>query len=234
MSTHGRTVIRAIDQALATRDRHPTLFAAQMRNDRDCSQLANAVERYKREKPTPKIRPDHDEVERIDVADEERMARDREEHDRGRRLRLNRLERDRRMQATGLSLAAEVIAAVGTISAVAAGNIEPTRGGGDPSGPPRQQTLDDDPRWQLSERIIHRHALVLRELVDEARGLSVAVAIAALSAEEKDKTLREEGIGRTAEELFHALGPEYGSISYIRRKRNREWDMDTLGRPREA
>lgn len=233
MSARARHVLALIDEAERIRERHPSLFAAQAYHDRDVRQLAAALSRYKREKPTAHARPFRDDVEPVDEATVERMAREREDYDRGRRIRFNAHERERRMRLAGLELAVEVRDEARTISTVAAGNIEPSRGGGKSGGLPHQQRLDDDPRWQLAERLIHRHALILRELVDEARGLSRSVAASLLSAEEKDRTIDQEGVGLTADELFHRLGPEYGSISYIRRHR-RERELDTRGRSKPS
>lgn len=231
MSVRGRRVVEAIAAAERTRDRHPTLFAAQLRNDRTIAQLLAAVDRYKREKPTAHARPFRDEVEPITGKWLDDEAREREEHDRGRRLRLNTTELERRRHVPGLKLALEVATAATRISTVAAGNVEPSRGGATPGGVPAQQRFEDDPRWQLAERLIHRQALVMYELIDEARGFSRSAAVAALSAEEKDAAIEREGIGLTAEETFHRLGPEYGSISYIRRYR-RSKNLDGHGHPR--
>lgn len=169
---------------------------------------------------------------KLDAARDESESRDREEHYRGRLVRFNALERDRRMGMLGLDLAAEVRREMLTASTVKAGSPEPSRGGEDERiGPPRQQLLTDDPRWVLQERMLHRHALALRELVDEARGLSRSAAVAGLSAEEKDKAIEDEGVGLTASEVFFRLGPEYGSESYIRRLR-RARGLDGRGYPK--
>lgn len=224
MSYIARLVLASLSAAEYTRERHPTLFAAQIRagertgRDRDCRHLAAAVERYKREKPTVHARPFHDEVEPVTGKWLDDEAREREEHSRGRRLRMNTIELERRRKLTGLALIREVTDHASRITTVAAANIEPSRGGGE-GGVPAQQRFDDDPRWQLAERLIHRQAMVMYDLVDEARGYGRSAAVASLSAEEKDEAIESEGRGLTAEETFYRLGPEYGSISYIRKYR---------------
>lgn len=228
MSYGARLVLVAIDQAVITYDRNPTLFAAQLRNDRDCRQLARAVEHKKNEKLTPHVRPDRDEVERIDLETEEAMARDREEHDRGRRLRFASHRREQRRSMSTLELVRSAIEEAVTISTVPAGNVEPSRGGDSAGGVPRQQQLEDDPRWQVAERIIKRQALVLHELLDEAKGLSRSAAAATLDGVEKDRAILVEGLGLIAEDVVAALGREYGSTSYVRRLR-RERGLDTRG-----
>lgn len=231
--TRARHVLRVIDQAMAVLDRHPTLYAQHARRDASPAQLLRALERYKTERPEAHPRPFRDEVEPVDAATVERMARQAEEEDRGRRLRLNTIERKRRtweQSGDGLRLVAEAIGEAKRISTVGAGNIEPSRGDSTTGTVPKQQRFEDDPRWELADRQIHRAAMVLMELIDEARGFSRSAAIAALSGVEKDKAIREEGVGLSAEQLFIRLGPEYGSISHIRRYR-REQKLDTRGRP---
>jgi hypothetical protein len=227
--TKARDVLRVIDGTLEALDHHPALVAHHARRGSTVQQLLRAFARYKTQPPAAtSSRPFHDDVEPIDPATLERYARESEEHHRGRRLRLNTLDLDRRRQMTGLQLAQRVIDEAKRISTVPAGNVEPTRATGATGGLPRQQRFEDDPRWQLADRMIHRQALILMELIDEARGFSRSAAVAALSAEDKDKAIRDEGAGLKAEDVFMRLGPEYGSISYIRRKR-REWGLDTRG-----
>lgn len=228
MSDRARLVVRAIDQAEQTRARHPTLFAAQLRADRSCLQLARAVDRYRREKLTSHVRPDHDEVERVDAQTEEAMARDREEHDRGRRLRFAGQRRERRARLSTLELVRTALEQALTISTVPAGSIEPLRGGGDQGGVPRQQQLEDDPRWDVADRIIRRQALVLHDLLDEAKGLSRSATAATLDGVEKNRAILTEGEGLIAEDVVAALGREYGSASFVRRLR-KERGLDTRG-----
>ncbi len=230
MSYRAGLVLRAIEQAIATHDRHPTLFAAQLRNDRDCQQLARAVDRYKREQPVAHARPFRDEVEGVDapvhVLDDDRARHTRD------RLRSNSKRRERRLEMTGLDLVREVLRELPTVSTVKAGNVEPSRGGSETGGVPDQQRIEDDPRWKLADGIIKRHAMSLLELVDEARGFGRSDAVASLTTEEKDAAIRLVGEGKTAESAWLALGdPGYGSISYIRRKR-KDWDLDTRGYPK--
>lgn len=171
-----------------------------------------------------------DQIERIDRQAEERMAREAEEHDRGRRARMARQRQERRRKMTGLELIAEVCRQMQTISTAKAGSAEMSRGGGGEwIGPARQHRLEDDPRWALTDGLIHRHAMTLAELVDEARGYGTASAASMLSAEQKNDAIRNEGHGLTAEELFFRLGPGYGGPSFIRKWR-RDNGFDTRGR----
>jgi hypothetical protein len=226
-------VIQAIDDAERIRQHHPTLFAAQSRAGRSCLSLQRAIERHKQDRQAPSTwHAERDQVEPVDAQTAERFARDREEHDRGRRIRFANRRRDGRARLTTLDLVRTAIETAITISTVAAGNIEPSRGGNDPVGVPRQQMLEDDPRWQVAERIIRRQALVLHDLVDEARGLSGAVAVAALDSIEKDREILDAGVGLVAEDVVAALGREYGSATYVRRLRKRE-GLDTRGYPKD-
>lgn len=229
--TRARHVLQLIDEALHTYERNPTLWAAQLRNDRDCLQLARAVAAIKVRQPASKARPDRDEVERVDRTYEEQQAREAEEHDRGRRLRFGNERRGQRDRMDPLNLHRQLIERVVTISTVPASQIAPSRPGGDThGGVPRQQTLDDDPRYVEGQRRLRKWLLTLHDLVDEAEGLgSKAAAVAQLDGIEKDRILRREGVGLTASELYRETDGLYGSESYIRRWRKRE-RLDRLGR----
>lgn len=233
MSDRARRVLWLIDQALVTRERHPSLFAAQLHargKDRDVAQLAAAMDRFRAEKLSSSARPFRDDVEPMSAAaghwTEEsagRLARDRLKADQRRQRQLAAM--------TVPALVAAAYAAAVVHSAVPAGAAERSRGGSDAAGPPRQQQLSDDPRWRLAEGVIRRQALVLHDLLSEQAGTGRAAAAAAMDSTDKDALILREGVGLTAEAVLDMLGREFGSASYVRRLRNAR-GLDSCGRPR--
>lgn len=234
MSERARSVVRAIDDALTARDHHPTLFAAQLRAGRSCLQFARAVERYRRErKPAASSRTDHDDVERVDGAWEEQHARRREERFEKRRRDFAADARGRRATMTVLELVREALERATTISTVASGNVEPSRGGSDPAGPPRQQTMNDDPRWRETWAVIHSRALRALELLDEAEGLGTVAATTKMLGVEKDRlVLREEGFSPIAvvEKLGRDIAGSPETVRRIRRKAGRRASDGTVAK----
>lgn len=176
-----------------------------------------------------------DEAERIDRVAEERMARQQEERHAGRRRRFDAERRERRTRMTTLALLAEATQRSARLSTVKASNPEPMLirgGGGDgPSGPPRQQSLNDDPRWEDATRIVRKRVMQMLDLIDEAEGTGHGQVVAAMDGTEKDRLLLDEGRGLVAEQVVAELGPEYGSASYVRKLR-RARGLDNRGYPK--
>lgn len=236
LSYRARLVVRAIDDAENARARHPTFFAAALRNDRDptCLSFNRAVDRYRRDRrPAAGSRTDHDEVERVDRGFEEAMARRREDRWEKRKVTIDSERRAARRAITEpLELHRLLIERLAKISTVAAGNVEPSRGGGDPAGPPKQQLLSDDPRWQESQAVIRARLERLHELLDEAEGLGTVAGTSAMIGAEKDRLIDREGVGLVAEAVVEKLGMErVGSATYIRRYRKAH-NLDNRGYPR--
>lgn len=230
MSELGWLVIRAIDQAEQTYTRHPTLFAAQLRNDRDCRQLARAVDRYKRETPRTGRRPLIDQVERIDEAWEEREARRREDRFSKRKRVIDSERRSTRAVMTAFELHRSAIERQAKISTVAAGNVEPSRSTSTGAGPPNQQQLDDDPRWQEHWSVIRSRLERIHELLDEAEGLSAVASLTTMTGVEKDRLIVDAANrGLRAQAVVDKLGSDIaGSAETVRRIRRR-MGYDHLG-----
>lgn len=219
MSWLGRVVVRTMDEALVTRERHPRLFAEALRRDRTCLQLARALERHKRrEVPGRDERYEGDrQAGRVDLEWEDRQARKRAERwaaptpkvfGVGAALPHHRaetkpdLDRDRRSTRRGLDV--DVLyrlaqARTARISTVAAGNVEPSRGGGDGAAPPQQQSLEDDPRWDRHWGVVKRGLLLVHELLDEAEGHGPVVRDT--TTEEMNRILLDEGEGLSCKEV---------------------------------
>lgn len=199
----------------------------------ECGKPANHESVCRQRGSTAGLDPERD-VQRIDRAVEERMAREREERNAKRRLRFDAERRDRRARTDTLSLHREAMERAMTMSTVKAGSTERSRGGGDgPGGPGRQQLLTDDPRWEDATRIVRKRILQMLDLLDEAEGTGHAQAVAAMDGTEKDRVILDEGRGLIAEQVVAELGPEYGSASYIRKLR-RARGLDNRGYPKEA
>jgi hypothetical protein len=243
MSERARHVLQLIDQAERIRQRNPTLFAAQLHangRDRDVRQLAAAAERKRCEKLSPHVRKDQIDAERIDNREwEEKHARKREEKFAtfARESAGMRREQRRRLAQKPegcLELCRSAIQELTSISTVAAGNIAPSRGGGEPIGPGQQQTLDDDPRWLENWTVIGTRLCQVLELIDEAKGLGTVAATNQLLGEEKDQLIvHVSNQGLRAQAVVDKLGTHIaGSVETVRRVRRRE-GYDHLGCPRE-
>ena len=221
MSDRARRVLRLIDQAEQVRERHPTLFAAQLRSDRTCLQLAYAVERYKRAKQPVGGRTERDDVERIDPQTEAQLTQRAAERYERRKRDFDAERRGHRAGMSTLELHRAAVERQAKISTVAAGNVEPGRGGDGPVGPPRQQQLDDDPRWREHEAVIRSRLERMHELLDEAEGLG-AVAEKAMISAEKDQLILTKGKGMSASAVVALLGTDVaGSPETVRRVRRR-------------
>lgn len=219
--------MRAIDSALVTREHHPTLFGTFLYEDRDCRQLARAVARYKIRQPAAGSRTDRDEVERVDLEWEERHARKREERFAKDKLQIDTARRDGRRRMTPFELHRHAVERLAKISTVAAGNVEPSRGGDERVGPPKQQRIEDDPRWQEHEFIVRRRLELMHQLLDEAEGLG-SQAARTLTREEKNRMVLTQGRGYTCEVVVDLLGREIaGSVRTVWRIRKNTQSIDS-------
>lgn len=224
MSAHARAVLRAIDDAIAARDRHPTLFAAQLRSDRSCLSLSRALATYKQAKrPVGGARPGHDEVEPIDdPAWLEQEARRREDRFDKRWRSFAAARRTARAGMTALELHRHAAERQAKLSTVAAGNVEPSRGRRDPVGPPTQQVLDDDPMWREHWRIIRSRLERVHEKLDEAEGVGTTAQSTTLLGVEKDRMIIAQGRGLSNRAVVDLLGEDIaGTPETVRRVRRR-------------
>lgn len=162
------------------------------------------------------------------------MAAERAERHAKRRLRFDSERRSRRERTSTVDLLAEAMTRAARLSTVQASQLEQARAGVDtPNGPPRQQTLTDDPRWEDSVRVIRRRVLMLLDLLDEAEGTGHAAVVAAMDGADKDRLIVQEGRGLIAEMVVAELGPEIGSAAYVRRLR-RSLGLDSRGYPADV
>ena len=238
MSERARHILKLVDQAERTRERNPTLFAAQLHAvgyDRNVLQLAAAVARKKVEKPSVHTRPDHDQVERVDRAWEEKHARKREEKFAARARDQYAERRELRQHVDLLVLHRQALARATAISTVPAGNIEPTRRSSDPVGPSVQQSLEDDPRWDENWTVIRSRLMQVHELIDEAEGHGTVANTMQMLGVEKDRLiLHVNNQGLRAQAVVDRLGSHIaGSVETVRRVRRRE-GYDHLGHPRDT
>jgi hypothetical protein len=127
--------------------------------------------------------------------------------------------RARRGEMSVLELCRLAIERQAKISAVPAGNVEPSRGGSERAGPPAQQLLDDDPMWRNHWTVIRSRLERVHEKLDEAEGLGPVAATTTMLAEEKDKRiLGEEGLEPL--DVVEKLGRDIaGSPETVRRVR---------------
>ena len=232
--TRARLVLRAVEDALTALDHHPRLFAEYLQADRSCVAVSRALARYKRTRAVPSSsRPDHDEVERIDGVSEELYAdRARERFERRRRS-FQAERRADRARMTLLELALAISEGVARLSTVAAGNIEPSRGGDGGIGPPRQQMLEDDPRWLEHEAVAKRRLGAMLDLVKEAEGHG-AIENPTMTAEEKDALILSHKMeGKSASQVWDELGTYIaGSSPELVRRKRRAKGLDHLGIPK--
>jgi hypothetical protein len=229
-------VLHAIDDALEAQYHHPRLFAEHLKHGKSCLSVARAIARYKIARPIP-TRDDSyngDELaERVDAAWEEQHARRREERFAKRRLSFDAARRQARAKMTMLELAIAVHEGVSRLSTVPAGSVERSRGGGD-GELPKQQTLDDDPRWQEHEAVARRRLGAMLDLVEEAEGLG-AIANPTMDGDDKDRLILHHSMeGKTASQVWDELGTYVaGSSPELVRRKRRAKGLDMLGRPRE-
>jgi hypothetical protein len=160
------------------------------------------------------------EVERIDRASEDVLSDRAAKRWERRKPNIDEERRQARARMTPLELHRHAVERATTISTVAGGNVEPSRGHGDSALPPSQQLLDDDPRWREHEAVIRSRLLRLHELLDEAEGLGPVAATTKMLGEEKDERIRKEGEGLSAIGVVELLGRDIaGSPETVRRVR---------------
>lgn len=144
--------------------------------------------------------------------------------------RKRQLDTDRRLGRAGMSaleLHHLAVERAGRLSTVAAGSVEPSRGGGERAGPPRQQTLDDDPRWREAWYVIRRRLEELHRLLDEAEGLG-PVAASTMLKEEKDRLIVSDGRGLSCDAVVDLLGREVAGSSRTVWRVRREAGVSTV------
>lgn len=164
--------------------------------------------------------PERD-VQRVPAEWEEQHAERRAERF-AKRARTFAEERSRhRANADLLMLHREAVERAARLSTVGAGQTERSRGGGDPSGPPRQQQLDDDPRWREHWTVLRSRLLRVHELLDEAEGHGTVAGNMQMIGVEKDRMiLSRENQGLSAQAVVDKLGTHIaGSAETVRRVR---------------
>lgn len=173
-----------------------------------------------------------EQVERVDHDWEEIEARRREDRHQKRQRSFDADRREQRAGMNTLDLHRHAIQRQAKISTVAAGNIEPSPRGSEPAavGPPRQQLLDDDPRWREHSTVIRTRLELMHELLDEAEGLSTVASTANMLGVEKDRMiLAASNRGLRAQAVVDRLGSHIaGSAETVRRVR-RAAGQDHLG-----
>lgn len=259
MSERARDVLRAIDQALIIRERHPTLFADHLQHERNCGQLGRAWERYKRMRGAP----ERDEAymgdrgaERVDLEWEKKQAQKRAERwleatpkgipgivapPHHRAETKPDLNRDRRAIVRGLDvhqLYRLAIARAARISTVRAGNVAASSAG---SGHPSKnlavdhsgaQTLEEDDRWRRHWGFVRAGLLLVHELLDEVEGHGTQTD---MTSEAMNRLILEEGRGlscrEVAEKFPEATGGGRASIvARVRRNQGSGLEgLDVLG-----
>lgn len=166
------------------------------------------------------------------IGDAERPSQEWEDGEAERRrarFEKRKLGRDneRRQDRAGLTTFQLFLLAVkreAKLSTVPAGNLEPSRGGGDRVGPPGQQLLEDDPGWAEDWQVIRSRLLHAHEKLDEAEGLG-ASAVRSMLTDEKNREILVKGRGLSARAVFDLLGRDIaGSPETVRRVRRRTQD----------
>ena len=159
------------------------------------------------------------------TADMEREWADREAERRAtrwekRKRGIDAERRERRAQMSDLELHRHLVERYGTLSTVAAGNVEPSRGGGDGVGPPKQQQLEDDWRWRETLTVVRSRLERAHELLDEAEGVGPVASTTTMIGEEKDKRIISDGEGLSPGAVVEKLGRDIaGSPETVRRVR---------------
>jgi len=140
--------------------------------------------------------------------------------------------RMRRAQMTALELhrhAIEREAKISTVSAPPVGRSSPNSET-QRVGPPRQQTLDQDPRYQEAWFVIRRRLEDVHRLLDEAEGLGPTAASTMLT-EEKNRLILVDGRGHSCEAVVDLLGREVAGTSKTVWRVRRNEAVKVLGYP---
>ena len=207
---HGpaRDVLGCIDRAEVIHDRHPSLFAEALAQERSARWLLGAWERYKRDRrPASWADRQHDHVEAVEGEWLDAEAETRREFSDGRKRRFAADRRSARANLSTREMLAIVFAVEQTFSAVSAANIAAGGGGDDKPMPPHQHPLLSDPRYEHQMRQLRRHAENLLDLQEEGRGLGIATVSSALVDVEKDEEILAR-VGETPGEVVKALGKQ--------------------------
>jgi hypothetical protein len=222
VSYRARLLLRSLDDAQTAQERHPKLFARYARDGRSIVALSRALQTHKRaKKPAGGSRVDHDDVEPIDdPVWLETEARRREERFEKRWLSFDASRRSERAGMTALELHRLAAERAARLSTVAAGNIEPSRGGGDSAGVPAQQVLDDDPVWREHWRIIRSRLERVHEKLDEAEGIGRTAQSTRMLGVEKDRLILTQGVDLSNQAVVDLLGADIaGSAKTVERVR---------------
>lgn len=144
--------------------------------------------------------------------------------------------RQHRAHMSSLELHRWIVEHAVRLSTVAAGNIEPSPRDsttGTPP-PPRQQTLEDDPRYRENMTVIRKRLEFTADLIDEAEGHSTVASTTGMLSDEKDKLIcARENEGLRAQAVVDRLGSHIaGSARTVQRIRQRE-HLDSLGYPKD-
>lgn len=125
-----------------------------------------------------------------------------------------------RARMTLLQRHTRVVSELARLSTVASGNVEPSRGGGEQIGPPKQQTLTHELRHP--RRLMQIAVAAYEAVLDEAQGLSVLRSIDEMVTEEKDDLIMDpQHEGWTPSELEVIYQGKLGSATTIRRVRRK-------------
>ena len=146
--------------------------------------------------------------------------------------RKRQLDTDRRIKRAGMTalqlhhLAVEREAKISTVSAPPVGRSSPSSEH-ERVGPPRQQTLDDDPRWREIWFVVRRRLEDAHRLLDEAEGHGPTAA-STMMKEEKDRLILSEGRGLSCDAVVDLLGREVAGSSRTVWRVRREAGMSTV------
>jgi len=200
----------------------------------ECGKLAGHDSVCSPGRATAGLDPERD-VQRVDARTEDLFAERRAERFAKRARTFAEERTGRRAKADLLTLHREAIERAARLTTVAAGATERGRGGSDPSGPPRQQQLDDDPRWREHWTVIRSRLLRVHELLDEAEGHGTVAGNMQMLGAEKDKLiLSRENQGLSAQAVVDKLGTHIaGSAETVRRVR-RANGLDHRGYERDV
>jgi hypothetical protein len=126
----------------------------------------------------------------------------------------------------------EQAARMSTVKASTVGRSAPSSD--EPSGVPRQQQLDDDPRWREHMSVIRRRLELAAGLIDEQMGHGTVAAAGNMLGMEKDKLiLSSDNHGLRAQAVVDRLGSHIaGTAETVRRVRRRE-GLNHYGYPRD-